>query len=159
MTNLDIHDIARSSCTYGLGGYYVSTPLEDQRRLLERLLAHWREGAGSRSNADRAEALGLVRSVRSVEAAVKDIAERTGDVPLLLGSSASGVGTINFAETRKALRERPVLVLFGTGQGLSPQVCAACDAMLPPVRRFSAYNHLSVRSAVAIVLDRILGDW
>ena len=28
ITNLDVHDIARSSRTYGLGGYFVVTPIE-----------------------------------------------------------------------------------------------------------------------------------
>lgn len=159
LTNLDIHDIARSSCTYGLGGYYVATPLEDQRQLLESLLEHWRTGAGSKSNPDRAEAFGLIRPARSVEEAVRDIAERTGTKPRVIGTSASGSGTANFADIRGMMREVPVLLLFGTGQGLSPHLRATCDAMLPPLRPFSGYNHLSVRSAVAIVLDRIVGDW
>ena len=37
LTNLDVHDIARVSRTYGLGGYHIATPLEDQRKLLETL--------------------------------------------------------------------------------------------------------------------------
>ncbi|MDL2210713.1 tRNA (guanosine(37)-N1)-methyltransferase TrmD [Desulfovibrio sp. OttesenSCG-928-O18] len=159
LTNLDIHDIARSSCTYGLGGYYVTTPLEDQRRLLESLLEHWRRGAGSKSNADRAEAFSLIRPAENVEEAVRDITERTGARPKIIGTSASGSGTATFVDVRDMMRDTPVLLLFGTGQGLSPHLCATCDAMLPPLRRFSGYNHLSVRSAVAIVLDRIAGDW
>ena len=159
LTNLDIHDIARCSCTYGLGGYYVTTPLEDQRSLLQSLLDHWQTGAGAKSNADRSKAFNLVRSADSVDEAVKDITERTGKRPLLIGTSACGHGTATFAGVRESLRDRPALLLFGTGQGLSPHLCATCDAMLPPLARFSGYNHLSVRSAVAIVLDRIVGDW
>ena len=33
LTNLDLHDIARVARTYGVKGYYVITPLEDQREL------------------------------------------------------------------------------------------------------------------------------
>lgn len=158
LTNLDIHDIARCSCTYGLGGYYVTTPLEDQRHLLQTLLEYWQTGAGAKHNADRARAFGLVRPAGSVEEAAEDIAQRTGRRPLLISTSASGQGTATFAEVRAMMRSAPVLLLFGTGQGLSPHLCDMCDGMLPPLARFSGYNHLSVRSAVAIVLDRIVGD-
>ncbi len=159
LTNLDIHDIARCSRTYGLGGYYVTTPLADQLSLLRSLLDHWRAGAGSKSNADRAKAFELVKPAASVEEAVTDIADRTGKRPLLVGTSASGQGDTTFSGVRAMARETPVLLLFGTGQGLSPHLLKECDAMLPPLARFSPYNHLSVRSAVAIVLDRIAGDW
>ncbi|CAK7042838.1 MAG: tRNA (guanine-N(1)-)-methyltransferase [Desulfovibrio sp.] len=159
LTNLDIHDIARCSCTYGLGGYYVTTPLEDQRLLLENLLEHWREGAGAKANADRAEAFSRVKPAANVAEAIEDITTRTGRRPLLIGTSATGAGTVTFAGVREKLEDTPVLLLFGTGQGLSPHLCGTFDAMLPPLRRFGRYNHLSVRSAVAIMLDRILGDW
>ena len=159
LTNLDIHDIARCSRTYELGGYYVTTPLEDQRQLLENLRTHWQTGLGSQSNTDRAKAFELVRSARNVEEAVSDIKERTGKHPLVVGTSAVGQGNATFADVRQMTQENTVLLLFGTGQGLSPHLCGMCDAILPPIARFSGYNHLSVRSAVAIMLDRIVGDW
>ena len=159
LTNLDIHDIARSSCTYGLGGYYVTTPLEDQRKLLETLMAHWKAGAGARSNPDRAKAFALVRGTASVEEAVRDIALRTGQKPYIVGTSATGSGKIGFAALRKIVYARPVLVLFGTGQGMAPVLCEQCDAMLAPIRPLSGYNHLSVRAAAAITIDRIVGNW
>ena len=34
VTNLDLHDIARACRTYGVNGYYVITPLEDQQVLV-----------------------------------------------------------------------------------------------------------------------------
>ena len=42
VTNLDIHDIARAALTYGVSRFYMVTPLEDQLKLVQRLLAHWR---------------------------------------------------------------------------------------------------------------------
>ncbi len=159
LTNLDIHDIARSSCTYGLGGYYVTTPLEDQRRLLETLVTHWTTGEGAAANADRAKAFALVRAAASVEEAADDVAARCGTRPYLVATSASGTGGMGFAAIRALLRERPVLLLFGTGRGLAPDICSRCDAMLPPLRPLGGYNHLSVRVAAAIVMDRIVGDW
>ena len=53
--------------------------------------------------------------------------------------------------------DRPVLFIFGTGRGLTQERLMASDFLLKPVKSFSDYNHLSVRSAVAIVLDRWLG--
>ncbi len=162
LTNLDIHDIARSSCTYGLGGYYVTTPLADQRRLLDDILAHWTRGSGRESNPDRDTALGLVKGVDRVEDAVLDIAAASGQEPLVVGTTAGfadKISSLGYADIRNALKERPVLLLFGTGHGLSPELHGLCHAFAPPVRGFGGYNHLSVRAAAAIVLDRILGDW
>jgi tRNA (guanine37-N1)-methyltransferase len=159
LTNLDVHDIARCACTYGLGGYYLVTPLEDQRRLLHDILAHWLDGAGALSNPDRGQALRLVHDADSVDAVVRQITERTGQCPLLAGTSAKATGAVGFRDVRAVLPHRPVLALFGTGHGLAPSLLERCDAILPPLRPASGYNHLSVRSAAAIVMDRILGDW
>lgn len=163
LTNLDIHDIARSSCAYGLGGYYVLTPLKDQRDLLESILAHWTKGAGSRSNPDRDEALRLVKGGANVEEAIADIRARSGQEPLVIATSARPEATalpcFSFRRIAEILRERPVLLLLGTGQGLSPELHPLCGAVAPPLRWQGSYNHLSVRSAFAIMADRILGDW
>lgn len=159
LTNLDIHDIARSSCCYGLGGYYVVTPLQDQRRLLAELLEHWTTGAGGRANPDRAEALRLVAAADSVDEVLAQVEAQCGERPLVLGSSARPEGALTYAAVREALAERPVLLLLGTSHGLAPTVLDKCDGVLRPLRGASGYNHFSVRSAAAIMLDRILGDW
>lgn len=158
LTNLDIHDIGRCSCTYGLGGYYIVTPIEDQRRLLDGILRHWTEGPGLAANPDRGEALGLVRGADTVQGAVDDITRRTGQRPLVMATSARGAGDTTVGQVKSILAERPVLLLFGTGHGLSPHLVAACDGTLRPVRWMDGYNHLSVRTAAAIIMDRILGD-
>ena len=48
-----------------------------------------------------------------------------------------------------------VLLLFGTGWGLAPEALARMDDVLEPVRGTTDYNHLSVRSAASIILDRL----
>lgn len=53
--------------------------------------------------------------------------------------------------------EGPFLLLFGTGWGLAPQVFDEVDAVLEPISGVNGYNHLSVRSAASILLDRLLG--
>jgi hypothetical protein len=50
-----------------------------------------------------------------------------------------------------------VLLLFGTGNGMAEDLLAACDYLLPPLRA-GGYNNLSVRAAVAIILDRLKGE-
>ena len=163
MTNLDIHDIARAARSYGLGGYFVVTPLKDQTALLDTLLGHWTHGAGGEGNADRKEALQHVRHAATVEEAISHIHQRHGQPPFLVGSSASPDArqgkNLSPVELRKTLSERPALLLLGTGQGLAPEILHSCEGILPPIRPLADYNHFSVRSAASILLDRILGDW
>jgi hypothetical protein len=52
----------------------------------------------------------------------------------------------------------PVVLAFGTAWGLSDAFMDAADYILDPLAGEGAYNHLSVRSAVAIILDRLMGN-
>lgn len=160
LTNLDVHDIARAARSYNLGGYFIITPLCDQTRLFHTLHEHWTTGAGGEANPDRREALRLARHASSVEEAVAAIAERCGQAPVLLGTSARAEQkALSYPAVREMLEDRPLLLLLGTGQGLAPELLKRCEALLPPIRPIGDYNHFSVRSAAAILLDRILGDW
>jgi hypothetical protein len=49
------------------------------------------------------------------------------------------------------------LLILGTGWGLSKNFMAEADYVLDPVLGNTDYNHLSVRSAAAVILDRIFG--
>ena len=51
----------------------------------------------------------------------------------------------------------PHLLVFGTGWGLAPEVIERADLVLEPICGPTDYNHLSVRSAAAIILDRLRG--
>ncbi len=164
LTNLDIHDIARVSRTYGLGGYYIITPLKDQQEVLQGILRHWLQGPAGKSHADRAEALKLVRPVTSIAEAKNHVHSQTGVQPQVWGSSAQwGVDKntpplMPFDMARQKLEQAPALLLLGTGHGLAPEVLQNCDGFLRPLRFLSDYNHLSVRAAAAILVDRILQD-
>ena len=158
LTNLDVHDIARCSCTYGLGGFIVVTPLEDQQTILSAIVRHWTEGPASISHPDRAEAFGKVRMASTVQDAIEYVESRTGQRPVLVGTSAQDNGESTPAEVGSMLESQPVLLLFGTGHGLAPEIFDQCSCTLRPLRWMSSYNHLPVRAAVAITLDRILGD-
>jgi len=158
LTNLDVHDIARVSRTYGLGGFEVVSPLRDQLTLAGRIVAHWRDGPGLRANPDRTEALSLVRLHEGLDAALAAVSADHGRPAALVATSAKGPATLSFAAARELIAKRPVLVVLGTGHGLAEEVLARADGVLPPLRPFSDYNHLSVRAAAGILTDRLLGD-
>ncbi len=158
LTNLDIHDIARVCRSYGLAGYFLATPLEDQKQLAQRLLDHWKTGLGGLANANRMEAVHLVEVATDLDEIVERIRSDCGQPPFVVGTSAREQGTMPPVQVARILREKPVLLLFGTGHGLAPEMFPCLDGMLRPLRFLDRYNHLAVRSAVSVTVDRILGD-
>lgn len=157
LTNLDLHDIARVSRTYGLGGYFVCTPVRDQQDLAQTLIHHWLDGYGATANPDRGQALRQVQVVSMLDDAVEEITRRSGQAPKVVCTSAKA-GTLTFAHVQSWLPEEPVLIVLGTGHGLHKSVLDRSDGTLRAVRYLDAYNHLSVRSAASIIIDRLLGD-
>lgn len=160
ITNLDVHDIARSARTYGLRGYFVVSPIEAQYPVVERILEHWQDGEGRVRLPERGEALSIVTIAPTIDAAIAAIAASEGLEPRLVVTSARGgpdrVGFAAEAATQ-ASASRPTLILFGTGHGLSRSVLSRADAILEPIAGPTDYNHLSVRAAAAITLDRLFG--
>lgn len=161
VTSIDIHDIARSSMTYGITRFFIVTPLIDQQKMVQTLLDFWTEGEGVSYNYNRHSALSMVTLCDSLDQVVAAIEDREGKKPLLVATSARAIESdsmITFEDQEKVwCQERPVLFIFGTGKGLSPSVLQRVDFTLIPVHGFSDFNHLSVRSAVAIIIDRWLG--
>jgi hypothetical protein len=160
ITNLDVHDLARSAKTYGCSDYFVVHPIEAQRDLVGKILAHWSEGSSGRRIPDRKEALALVRPVPSLDDVWAALGGR--DAVEVWVTAARDVGPpLGFDEARRRVEDgggKPLVIVFGTGWGLAPSVIAGADAALAPVRSTRGkYNHLSVRAACAIVLDRLLG--
>lgn len=160
VTNLDIHDIARAARTFGLAGYLVVTPVERQRHLVERILAHWQGPHGGGANQNRAKALARVRVTPDLEAGISLVRRSHGVTPWVVATAARGAsGTIRETDLlrRVGADPRPVLILFGTGWGLADPVFERADLRLAPIVGPTEYNHLSVRSAVSIQLDRLFG--
>ena len=160
VTNLDIHDIARLARSYDVARYYIVTPIEAQRDLVAHILGYWHGGPGGSKVPERAEALSTVQTVVSIDDALADIRAREGSAPTVMTTAARSTGhPIPWGDAERAVasRERPVLLLFGTGYGLADEVFARAEVHLAPVRP-GGYNHLAVRSAVGIILDRLLGD-
>ncbi len=161
VTSLDIHDIARSAKTFGFHGYFIATPLPDQQKIVKQLLDFWHVGSGVTYNPSRHTALESTMLVDSLEQAIAFITEREGIAPLCIATSArcdESLPVITYADQQVVWgHKRPVLLVLGTARGLSERVLMKCDFVLQPVRGFSEFNHLSVRSAAAIIFDRWLG--
>ncbi|PLX94157.1 MAG: hypothetical protein C0621_05865 [Desulfuromonas sp.] len=156
VTNLDLHDIARIACTYGVDSFYVVTPVAAQQELVAAILGHWREGHGAGYNPDRKDALARVQVVDSLDAACQDWEARCQRriQPLLTGARCTD--GLSFGEGRELLQRTPTLLVLGTGWGLAPEVFAQGWPMLTAICGVGDYNHLPVRAATAIILDRLL---
>lgn len=159
--SIDIHDIARSSATYGINQFFIVTPLIDQQKIVSHFLSFWQKSAGAEYNYTRHKALDLVVLTQNLEQVRMQIVEQQGKEPIIIATSArpvAGVPLLSYYDQQSVWQEdRPILFLFGTGQGLADQLIEQADHLLLPIHGFPSFNHLSVRSAVGIVLDRWLG--
>ena len=159
ITNLDLHDIARSAKTYGVRAFYVVTPLADQKELVEKIVAHWLNGTGGSYNPKRKEALKLIVIKNALDEVIDHIRKNTGDAPKTIVTSANQKSrNISFKRFREMLQgDATYLLILGTGWGLSESFIAEADYVLDPISGNTGYNHLAVRSAAAVMLDRLLG--
>ena len=160
ITNMDIHDIARSARTYGVQRYFVVTPTRTLKLLAEKILDHWEHGYGSTYNETRKDALSLVALAEDLDSTIQAIQTETGETPRLVATSARvGDRRASFAEIRHQIETpgSPLLMILGTGWGLTDEILNRADYILEPIQGVGDYNHLSVRAAAAILLDRLLG--
>lgn len=157
VTNLDLHDISRLSRTYGVRAFYVITPLEDQKILVERIVSHWVKGVGADYNPKRREALELIRIRDSLRDVTAHIRSSEGQAVKTVATCArAAADCLSFSGLRAKLKTgAPHLLIFGTAWGLAQEVLDRADYVLAPVTGRTAYNHLSVRAAAAIILDRL----
>jgi len=160
ITNLDLHDMARSACTYGLTDMFVVHPIAAQRELCEKVRDHWLQGSGARRIPDRAPPMRLLRVVSSLQQAHELLGGR-GAIEIWVTSARTLPTATSFQDARARLSRPgpPVLLVFGTGWGLASAVVDDADQRLEPIRAAvpTGFNHLSVRAACAVVLDRLLG--
>ena len=159
VTTLDVHDISRICRTYAVNTFYVVTPLETQQKLVSRMMEHWLEGYGSEYNPTRKEALLNTRVVNVLDEAVADITRLQGKAPKTVIPDAKRFPqSRSYQEARASLKDdHPHLLVFGTGWGLEKGIVERADLILAPIDGLSGYNHLPVRAAIAIILDRLLG--
>jgi hypothetical protein len=159
LTNLDLHDISRAAKTYGLKSFFVVTPLEDQKELAERIISHWTDGFGGAYNPHRRSALELIRIRDSLSAVYEEIAAEEKSYPTTVATCARKYpASISHEEFRAMLDSgKPYVLILGTAWGLAEEFISGADYVLEPIAGNTDYNHLSVRSAAAIIFDRLLG--
>ena len=160
ITNMDIHDISRSAKTYGVKRFFVVNPVPTLRALAEKIIHHWQFGYGSTYNATRKDALEIVTLSSRLDDTLEAVQREAGERPRLIATSArDGGARLSFAELRRRVERPgpPLLILLGTGWGLTEQLLDRADDFLEPIHGPGVYNHLSVRAAAAIILDRLLG--
>ncbi len=163
VTNLDIHDIARLARTYNLSSYWIITPITPQREMVSRVVNYWVNGPGGDYNPHRREALSLVRIASDVEQMVTDIEKEFGGPVKLFATDARPYpNMISYKEARDLLRQADAeyVLVLGTGHGIVYDEIRKMDYFLTPIRPHTSFNHLSVRSAASILVDRLIGeDW
>jgi tRNA (guanine37-N1)-methyltransferase len=160
-TNLDAHDIARAGKTYGVKKFYLVNPVSDQRELVKKVIDHWTVGPGVNFNPTRKEALEIVEVNESIEEIIDDI-EKTENVrpKVVVTDARIKSEMVGYKKLREKIfnDDKPFLILFGTGWGLIEEVINSADYILKPIKGYNDFNHLSVRSAAAIILDRLLSS-
>ena len=162
LTLIDMHDIARSATTYGIKQFFIVHPSSAMRKLAHTLRGHWEEGFGATYNPNRKEAFQILHIAQDLNEAIMKIEMRTGEQPVLIATSAKrgdGESRVTFSELSERLKSsaKPHLILLGTGWGMGDELLAKADLFLEPIKGPGDYNHLSVRSACAIMLDRLVG--
>ena len=161
LTLIDLHDLARSARTYGVRTLFIAHPSPTVRSLARTVKGHWEEGFGATYNPNRKDALGLTEIVADLDQAIAQIDQRDGKLPTLIATSARGGNNPITAEIlRRKLHDQndPYLLMLGTGWGMSQELLQRADLLLEPLKGPTDYNHLSVRSACAIMLDRLCAD-
>ncbi len=163
VTNVDMHDISRLSRTYGLQRFFVITPIELQQELCNRVIRHWAVGPGGQRNRYRSAAFQVTEVQADLDSAVHRVEELTGKQPRLVATGAQLVEKVTPYDKAGRLfleSEIPTLILLGTGWGIAPEVIKRADILLPAIvgpEGIDGYNHLSVRSAASIIMDRLFG--
>jgi hypothetical protein len=158
---MDIHDISRVSRTYGVRNFFIVNPVPAQLNIASEIINHWRYGYGAVFNPSRREALELVRLKANLDDVKEEITGQTGFSPQVIATSANfKEGALTCLRLKEMVKNDnlPYLLIFGTGWGIIEEIVSSADYRLEPVRGNADYNHLPVRSAVAVVLDRIIGE-
>ncbi|BAL80734.1 RNA methyltransferase [Caldisericum exile] len=153
----DLHDMSRAARTYGVKTFYIVQPMEEQKKVVSRIVHFW-QTVGYEYNPNRLEAISVIDVKDSLFDVIKEIEEKEGVRPFIIGTSAkerNNIVTYEFV-AKELKNNRPILICFGTGWGIPEEFEKNFDGFLPPIIGITDFNHLSVRSATSIILDRII---
>lgn len=161
ITNYDLHDISRSAKTYGVKKYFIIHHVQGQLDMMHKIIGFWESTVGRKYNSYRTQAFDIVDIRSSIAAAVEAVTEAEGKPPYVVTTDArTYANTISYKNLRRKREEEdtPILLLLGTGYGMTKETMEQFDFILEPIYGAGDYNHLSVRSAAAIILDRLAGE-
>jgi hypothetical protein len=141
-----------------LKAFFVVTPLEDQIDLIQKIISHWTQGIGARYNPRRRSALQSIRVSTTYADVIDRVTVSEGVQPKTIATCARrGPANIGYQKCRTMLKNgNPYVLALGTAWGLSEAFISAADYVLEPITGKTDYNHLSVRSAAAIIFDRLM---
>ncbi|MCD4651889.1 MAG: RNA methyltransferase [Candidatus Cloacimonetes bacterium] len=157
ITNLDMHDISRTALTFGVKKFFIINRLQSQRELFQRVKTFWESDVARKYNENRTEAMRIISFAENIDEVTEEIKKLEGDCPLIITTSAKQCPGQTEYERIGDLTQ-PLLLLLGTGNGLAGEVLNSADYCLTPIPGVNDYNHLSVRSAAAIILDRLTSN-
>jgi len=167
VTNMDVHDLSRTCRTYEIDHYYLVTPIIEQKTMVERILGHWARPASREWHPDRFEALSRTQVLPDFEAVKADLKSRYpgAKIEVAMPDARPLPDQVSYPEIRERWDSEPEagvkIVVFGTGWGVAPEFYPEVQTFLAPIDGplgREGYNHLSVRSAAAIILDRLWGS-
>lgn len=167
ITTSSLHDISRTARTFGVESFYIITPIVAHKQLVDRLVKHWQVGYGACYNPTRREALCNAVVVNNMGECLQDLKDKYQKNPVTIATCArSRKNNISYPELREKMQrdQQVYLIIFGTGWGIEASLMDDMDFTIEPIygKREQGeqgnYNHLSVRAAAAIILDRLTNE-
>ncbi|TET06634.1 tRNA (guanosine(37)-N1)-methyltransferase TrmD [Candidatus Dependentiae bacterium] len=157
-TSTGLYDLACLARMYGLKRCFLITPLPDQQQMVNRLFESWQ----TKGREYDKEVITVLTVVDQLDTVIDTIEKAEGSKPLIIAASTSAVEhakIISFYDQQDVwTHKRPILFIFDTdNKGFDEALLAKADFLLKPIKGFSDFTHISVRSVVSIVLDRWLG--
>lgn len=167
VTNIDLHDLSRSARTYEVDDFFVVTPIPEQHEILNRILGHWRSERSRDWHPDRYEALSrlkLVNSFEDVKAHLRKVAPKL-DIEVVMPDARPLQNQVSYESLKTKWQTEPKsgakVIVLGTGWGVAPEFYKEIHTYLGPIYGplgADGYNHLSVRAAGGVILDRLFGS-
>ncbi len=149
ITSMDVHDFARTCAFFDVAPVYLVHPAPAMHALVADMLDYWMRGEGARRNPGRGRALAAIRMIERLEDALADAPWR-----LWFTSARPPVARTTPVEALGGM-PGPHLVVLGTGWGLAPEALPEPAGWLSPISGTGRVRALSVRAALAILLDRL----
>lgn len=167
ITNMDLHDISRTCRTYEIDHYYLVSPVIEHQKLVGSIIEHWNRGNQLEWHPDRAEALSRAKVMNSFQDVKIELAQKYPEMALevAMPDARPLPNQMTYEQARIKWAEEPnagvKVIVLGTGWGVAPEFYSEVHTYLSPIYGplgAEGYNHLSVRAAAAIILDRLFSS-